>query len=122
LDTALREANEEIGLAVDAVEILEQLPVIETRSTAFRITPFLARILPPDGWKRAEREIAEVLEVRLADLTKPDAQEEEFRRFPTWSEPRRTPFYRVGRYKLWGATYRIVHPLIPRLAAEEWVL
>jgi hypothetical protein len=28
----------------------------------------------------------------------------------------------VGAYKLWGATYRILQPLIPRLNAGEWLV
>jgi hypothetical protein len=30
------------------------------------------------------------------------------------------PYYQVGPHRLWGATYRIVHPLLPRLLAPEW--
>jgi 8-oxo-dGTP pyrophosphatase MutT (NUDIX family) len=37
--TALREADEEIGLAADRVELLAALPVVETRTTGFRIAP-----------------------------------------------------------------------------------
>src|SRR3954466_720202 len=43
-DTALREAEEEIGLDPDRVEVLAELPVMETRITGYRITPFLARV------------------------------------------------------------------------------
>ena len=39
---------------------------------------------------------------------------------PGWPEPREIPFYRLGPYKLWGATYKIVEPLLPRLLAGEW--
>jgi 8-oxo-dGTP pyrophosphatase MutT (NUDIX family) len=120
LETALREASEEIGIAADAVRVLEQLPVVETMTTAFRITPFLARIVPPDVWVRSEREIAEVLDVPLTEFTKPRARGEENRTFAGLSKPQRVPFYQIGRYKLWGATYRVLHPLIPRLVAGEW--
>jgi 8-oxo-dGTP pyrophosphatase MutT (NUDIX family) len=40
--TALREANEELGLTADHVELLAALPVVETSTTGFRIAPFLA--------------------------------------------------------------------------------
>lgn len=120
LDTALREAWEEIGISRDMIEILARLPAMETLTTGFRIFPFLAGITPPSQWHRDEREIAEVIEVRLSDLTRPEAHGEEVKQLPTWPEPRRTLFYRVGAYRLWGATYRILHPLIPRLLAGEW--
>jgi 8-oxo-dGTP pyrophosphatase MutT (NUDIX family) len=118
-ETALREANEEIGLSSETVELLESLPVLETRSTGFRIAPYLARIRPPDRWRPAEGEIAEVIEVRVNDLLDP-ATHDHAVDFPTRSGPQRFPFYRVGPYRLWGATYGILHPLLPRLAAGEW--
>lgn len=120
LATAVRETSEETGLSRDAVEILAHLPAVDTNTTGFRIFPFLARIVPPTQWRRDEREIAEIIEVTLGDLARPEAHGEEFKRLPAWPQPRPTPFYRVGAYQLWGATYRILHPLIPRLLAGEW--
>ncbi len=120
LDTALRETKEEIDLDADSIEIIEHLPIVETVTTGFRISPFLARIVPPKGWHIQEEEIAEVLEVKLSELAHPEAHGEETRHIPNWPGPDRFPFYRIGSYKLWGATYRILHPLIPRLMAEEW--
>jgi 8-oxo-dGTP pyrophosphatase MutT (NUDIX family) len=120
LDTALREAWEEIGLAAERIDILAHLPPAETRTSGFRILPFLARIVRPTQWRPDPREVAEVLEIKLDDLTRPGAHAEEIKHPPGWPEPRSTPFYRIGSYQLWGVTYRIVDPLIPRLLAGEW--
>jgi 8-oxo-dGTP pyrophosphatase MutT (NUDIX family) len=50
--TALREAEEELGLARDRVELLAALPVVETQTTGFRVAPFLARPpTPPPPWR-----------------------------------------------------------------------
>src|SRR5215218_10656127 len=55
--TALREANEKLGLVGDRVELLAALPVVETQTTGFRIAPFLARLAAPVPWRLQEREV-----------------------------------------------------------------
>ncbi|MDQ3809834.1 MAG: CoA pyrophosphatase [Chloroflexota bacterium] len=121
LQTALREAEEEIGLRPSEVEVLATLPVIETMATGFRIAPFLARLNgAPPTWRRQEAEIEEILEVPIDDLLAPDAHVVEEWQLPNWPSPRPVPFYRIGPHKLWGATYRIVEYVLPRLRAGYW--
>jgi len=122
LDTALRETHEEIGLEPESVDILEELPAVDTVTTGFLIHPYLGRIMPPSTWRTEPREIAEVLVVDVADLVRPEAQGRELRRFPEWPDPLEIPFYRIGPHKLWGATYRILHPLLPVLATNGYDL
>lgn len=119
-DTALREANEETGIAVASVRILAALPVIDTLTTGFLIHPFLARIEPPRRWRRQAGEIAEIIELNVADLARPERRGEELAEFPAWSGPQRIAFFKVGPHKLWGASFRILEPLVPRLLAGEW--
>jgi 8-oxo-dGTP pyrophosphatase MutT (NUDIX family) len=119
-DTALREAWEELGLDRQLVEVLTELPTVETVTTDFLIYPFLARVTRPRMWHRSEREVAEIVEVKLADLARPEARGDDITQLSTWIAPQRGPFYRVGRYQVWGATYRILHPLLPHLLAGEW--
>jgi 8-oxo-dGTP pyrophosphatase MutT (NUDIX family) len=120
--TALREAEEEIGLAPDWVVVLAALDVLETRTSNFRIAPFLARIERPDTWRPAFHEIVEVLEPALAELTDPAVRGEAVEHFATWPAPQRIPFIRVGPHRLWGATYRILEPLLSRLLAGEFAV
>jgi 8-oxo-dGTP pyrophosphatase MutT (NUDIX family) len=105
LRTALREAEEEVGLGPDAVTILAELPLVDTMTTGFRVAPFLGRLAEsPETWQRQESEIAEILDVPVEELEKSDEG----------------AFYRIGPHKLWGLTFRIVEPLLPRLQAGEW--
>jgi 8-oxo-dGTP pyrophosphatase MutT (NUDIX family) len=55
LETALREAHEEMGIRRDQIAILAELSPTDTRVTNFRIYPFLARVIQPVAWKRDER-------------------------------------------------------------------
>ena len=118
LETALRETHEEIGLARDRVKVIEELPAVETLTTAYRISPFLAQIDPPQRWDCSD-EIAEVLEVAVDELAKPEAHGEDMADLPAWTGPRPLPFFRLGSHRIWGATYRILLPLLSRLLAKS---
>ena len=102
------------------IHILERLPNVHTQTSRFDITPFLARIVRPENWRPDNREIAEIIEIPLRDLAKPEAHGEEIKNFPEWPAPRLVPFYRVGNYQLWGATYRILNPIVDKLLNGIW--
>lgn len=120
LDTALREVREELGLIVERNDVLAELPMEQTRTTGYRVFPFLARIAVPDRWQIAEREIAAIVDVKLTDLTRRDAHDKMIGRFPTWEKAQEVSFYRIGEHRLWGLSYRILQPVLARLVAGEW--
>jgi 8-oxo-dGTP pyrophosphatase MutT (NUDIX family) len=120
LDTALRELREELGLRLTKNDVLAELPMVQTRTTGYRVFPYLARIAVPEQWQIAEREIAAILDVKLGDLTRADSHDKMIGRFSNWPTSEEIPFYRIGEHQLWGLSYRILQPLIPRLVAGEW--
>jgi hypothetical protein len=99
------------------VKVIVALPTVETLATAYRISPFLGRIDPPSGWN-CSPEIAEVLEAAVDDLMKPEAHGADMEGLAGWRGPRPLPFFRHGPHCIWGATYRILKPLLPRLQAD----
>lgn len=110
--TALREAEEEIGLPREAVELLGALTPTPTVATSYAIYPFAGLIEPGRRWTPSAHEVDQVLELRLADLR----GHRERRRLMRHGIPFRTHVYVVDdeRY-IWGATARIVADLLDRL-------
>ncbi len=113
LHAALREAQEELGLEPEDVEILGQLDEESTVVSAFRIRPFVARIPHPYPLRPAEEEIAEVVRIPLAFFLDPQNLEVERE-----ASGRVLYFYRYGPHVVWGATARILRTLAALL--ERW--
>ncbi|MDJ0628479.1 MAG: CoA pyrophosphatase [Rhodobacter sp.] len=111
---ALREAEEEIGLPRETVEVLGLLPDHET-VTGFEVTPVLAMVR--DGFEPVPEagEVDEVFDVPLSHVTDPARFRVQSRR---WRGQRRF-YYTVpyGPYYIWGATARILRGLAERMAA-----
>ena len=70
VDAALREAEEEVGLARDYVQVLGTLPIYTT-GTAFVITPVVAWVQPGFTLSPNPGEVADVFEVPLSFLLDP---------------------------------------------------
>jgi len=109
--TALREAEEEIGLPPDDVELVGALPPVGTFVTGYRIFPFVGVIEPGRAWTPQPTEVDEVLELSLRALV--DGYES--RRLLRKGVPIKTPTYTVEGNLVWGATARIVQSLLERL-------
>ncbi len=112
--TALREAEEEIGLARDGVDLVGALPPVGTFVTGYRVFPFVGLIAPGLRWTPQEAEVAEMLELPLQALVRGHAMKRLIRR----GVPIRTPTYTVDGHLVWGATARIVQSLLERLGPD----
>jgi 8-oxo-dGTP pyrophosphatase MutT (NUDIX family) len=109
--TALRESEEEIGLAPAAVELIGALQPTPTIATNYAVYPFVGMIEPGRAWKLSAAEVAEVLEVPLHRLRAGYARRRLLRR----GVPFRTDVYCVDDNVIWGATARIVADLLERV-------
>ena len=111
LATALREAEEEIGLPREAVDIVGALEPTPTIVTGYAVYPFVGLIEPGREWTLSAREVAEVLEFSLRALREGWGR----RRLVRRGIPIRTDTYVVGDNLIWGATARILGDLLRRI-------
>jgi 8-oxo-dGTP pyrophosphatase MutT (NUDIX family) len=111
IDTALREAHEEIGLPPEDVDVVGALAPVGTFVTNYAIYPFVGLIEPGTQWVPQAREVAEVLELPLAEVRAAHG----IKRLVRKGIPFRTDTYEVGDAMIWGATARIVADLLRRL-------
>jgi 8-oxo-dGTP pyrophosphatase MutT (NUDIX family) len=112
-ETALREAEEEIGLPRADARVIAALTPTSTFATNYTIHPFVAMLAhdpAPRTWRASEREVETVLEPRLASLPCARGRTEISRRGFTFE----TDAYMFDGQVVWGATARIVDDLIAR--------
>jgi 8-oxo-dGTP pyrophosphatase MutT (NUDIX family) len=110
--TALRETEEEIGLARERIEILGFLPEYRT-GTGFRVTPVVALVQPPFDLRPDPFEVAEVFEVPLAFLLDPANHQQHSLHYR--GALRNYFAMPYGDYFIWGATAGMIRSLSERL-------
>lgn len=116
LHAALREAEEEIGLRAEQVDVVGQLDAHET-GTGYAVTPFVAFVDRNFDPRPDPGEVAEVFEPPLSFLVDPANRRLDER---VW-QGRRRAYYAMpweGRY-IWGATARMLVALADRIASLE---
>jgi len=113
--TAVRETREELGVTREAIRVIEALPVVETRTTGYRIQPYLARIQRPAAWRPEPAEVAAVHEPRVASLAADGARGRAWITPLGYDSAIEVTSLKSGELVIWGATLRILEPLLPRL-------
>ena len=120
--TALREAEEEVGLPLNCVQVIGQMPAYTT-VTRFVVTPVVALLQPPFTLSLDTFEVAEAFEVPLSYLMNPahhrrhvwtfDGGQRQFLSMP-WRGPGADGVER--EYFIWGATAAMLRNLYGLLA------
>jgi 8-oxo-dGTP pyrophosphatase MutT (NUDIX family) len=110
LDTALREADEEVGIDPQSVEVLGRLDDVTTLAERYVVTPFVGVLQPEIQFRPNPAEVADVFTVSLKELADPDFQGTQPR---TWDGM----IYEVdvimaGTHNIWGLTLRITQNLL----------
>jgi 8-oxo-dGTP pyrophosphatase MutT (NUDIX family) len=118
VETALREAWEEVRIPAEAVEVLGLLDDTATRATPFVITPVVGIIRGEVQFKADGREIERVIEVPLELLRDPSIFRTEI--WERGGEPHPVHFYQVSvEDVVWGATARILKQFLELVDRAE---
>jgi 8-oxo-dGTP pyrophosphatase MutT (NUDIX family) len=115
--TALREAQEEIGVDAAAIEVLGRLSSLYVPPSNFCIHPFVGYRASRPDFRLEAVEVAELIEAPLSALLDPaTAREEDWEIYGgTW----RIPFYQFGPHKVWGATAMILAEFVAILEETQ---
>ena len=103
--TALREAEEEIGLPASQVEIVGRLDDYLVGS-GYRITPVVGFVTAPPAFEADTREVAEVFEVPLSFVLEPANYRRD--KMTVGGVERRFYVMPYEAYHIWGATAAIL--------------
>ncbi len=114
--TALRETQEEIGLAPDRIELIGTLSEYHTR-TGYRITPIVGVVAPPFSLQADAQEVDAVFEVPLSFLLDPRNHQRHEREF----EGRMVSYFAMpyGEHYIWGATAAMLVNFYRQLIAAD---
>lgn len=112
---ALREAEEELGIAAGAVRVLGELDDVPT-PTGFVITPVVGELVDEVEYHPSPAEVSAVFEAPLDTFGDPAAAEDMGER-EHWGIRYRLHAYRFGDHRIWGATARVLEALHELLRA-----
>lgn len=110
VEAALREANEELGIAAGDVDVLGLLDDVHTTVSNYVITPVVGFIAAPRAVVCDGLEVARPISVQVATLLSRGVESYELR---APDGTLRTIYaYHIGTDRIWGATARIIHNML----------
>jgi 8-oxo-dGTP pyrophosphatase MutT (NUDIX family) len=113
LETALREAKEEVGLTSEGLSVLGRLNPVPT-PTGFMIVPFVARAPPDFVPQMLSPEVKAILQPTFGEL----ARTHRFKGEVTWASWTYSLHeFAIHEPPLWGATARMVWDLLQRIGS-----
>lgn len=110
VQTALREASEEVGLMPDQVVVHGHLSHLSTVVSRSYIVPVVGVLADRPQLAAFDREVARILWVPLAELAASGTYREEW--WGTAPLDRRMDFFELDDETIWGATARMLHELL----------
>ncbi|MEW5902014.1 MAG: CoA pyrophosphatase [Acidobacteriota bacterium] len=110
IETAIREAHEELGIRRESIEIIEQLTPLYVPPSNYCIYPVVAFALQRPGFLPSSREVAEIIEVPVDHLMNAKNVRREV--WQIRGADVSVPFYVFRGHKVWGATAMVLAELL----------
>lgn len=110
--TALREAQEEIGIIQEDVKILGSLTPLYIPASNFKVYPFVGVIDYIPTFIAQETEVAEVVEVNLEKLIAPETLKYKSMQYSKSFTVKDVPYFDVSNKTVWGATAMMLNEFI----------
>ncbi len=101
--TALREANEEIGVEIQDITIIDELTDIYIPPSNFLVHPYLACIDYTPDFIPDNHEVASIIEYEVMNLTDPNLLKKKDITFAN-GFTMNTPYFDIHEHTVWGAT------------------
>ena len=109
-ETALREAQEEIGVNPEKIEIIGKLTPIPVPVSGYLVQTYVGIIDEEPEWKLSKDEVADFFILKLSELLNSDTEY-----YETWNLrgfEAKVPIFKVGELKIWGATASVLSEFI----------
>jgi len=118
LDTALRETEEEIGVARDQITIVKEMSVTYIPPSNFCVYPFLGYSDTPLNFIPQEEEVEGIIEVSIADFLSEDAVISK-KMSTSYMEDVDVPAFLLNDYVVWGATAMMLNEVKVLLLSDQ---
>lgn len=112
LHTALREAEEEVGIAQQQVKILGGLTELYIPVSNFQVYPFLGYLETASAYRVQAGEVSQVLEIPLSHFQRPEIRATTDIRVNQHITLKHVPYFQLQQHVLWGATAMMLNELL----------
>lgn len=108
LETALRETHEEVGVHPDNLSLIGELTPTYIPPSGFLVYPFVVQATNTPKFIAEEKEVKELIEVKVMDLVRPDSLKSTMMELKKGMKVK-VPYFELNGEVVWGATAMILN-------------
>ncbi|WP_460219489.1 NUDIX hydrolase [Psychroserpens sp. MEBiC05023] len=108
--TALRETQEEVGVAIETVEVLKSMTPLYIPPSNFTVAPFLGITHHTPKFVKQDEEVEDLIEVKLSDFID-DSNETQVAVMTSYEVEIEVPAFMLNGHVVWGATAMMLSEL-----------